>query len=431
MAVSSVLLVAAGSLVAATGAQAITINDGVLFYKVGATGEVSVGDGSVSACVSTCAAVSGVGVDVSGVLTIPDHVTVAGNTYTVTEISDRAFQDVGGIFSTTIPGTIRRVGTQSFGQNSPGSGLSSVTFEPGVNLTIANLAFAGTALTHLDIPSRVTSIGATAFASMPNLETVEIGSGVTTIALCGFCQDPKLRYARFRGAQPNTYGSAITPGEVSKDSGSDYSPSERKLYYTHANASSWATPPTETDWTWTEADVPSITTPPSATSTQAGDTANFSVAATGNGTLYYQWEKNGVGIPGANSSTLAVANTALTDSGDQYDVVVSNWVGSQTSSAATLTVAPAPTPPATKAAQTMKVALAKKLKRNRGYTLPTRTAEGQPITWSTTGAGKCTIKSGKVKCSKSTGKKTVTLTARAPSNSTLLEFTQAIKRKVG
>ena len=153
MAVSSVLLVAAGSLVAATGAQAITINDGVLFYKVGATGEVSVGDGSVSACVSTCAAVSGVGVDVSGVLTIPDHVTVAGNTYTVTEISDRAFQDVGGIFSTTIPGTIRRVGTQSFGQNSPGSGLSSVTFEPGVNLTIANLAFAGTALTHLDIPS--------------------------------------------------------------------------------------------------------------------------------------------------------------------------------------------------------------------------------------------------------------------------------------
>ena len=56
----------------------------------------------------------------------------------------------------------------------------------------------------------------------------------------------------------------------------------------------------------------------------------FVAVATGNGELYYQWQRNGVGIPGVKRATLTISNPSLSNSGDQYDVVVTNWVGSQT-----------------------------------------------------------------------------------------------------
>ena len=144
VAVGSMLLVAAGSLVGGPAAEATvtTFNDGVLIYKVGDPGEVSIGDGLVDACVTTCAANLGVGIDGSGVLTLPSQVSDGFLTYNVTEISDRAFSDWSGIFGVTIPGTVRRVGNQAFYRGTPGTGLSSLTIEPGVDLTISNMAFA-------------------------------------------------------------------------------------------------------------------------------------------------------------------------------------------------------------------------------------------------------------------------------------------------
>jgi len=179
VAVGSMLLVAAGSLVGGPAAQATvtTFNDGVLIYKVGDPGEVSIGDGLVDACVTTCAANLGVGIDGSGVLTLPSQVSDGFLTYNVTEISDRAFSDWAGIFGVTIPGTVRRVGNQAFYRGTPGTGLSSLTIEPGVDLTIGPMAFAGTALTHLDIPSRVRTIQNGAFVDVPDLQTIEINGG--------------------------------------------------------------------------------------------------------------------------------------------------------------------------------------------------------------------------------------------------------------
>lgn len=68
---------------------------------------------------------------------------------------------------------------------------------------------------------------------------------------------------------------------------------------------------------------PTITTQPSPVATCAGTATTFSVAATGTGTLTYQWRKNGVNIPGAISSTYTIANTVLADTGN-YSVVVSD-----------------------------------------------------------------------------------------------------------
>ena len=78
----------------------------------------------------------------SGVLTLPSQVSDGFLTYNVTEISDRAFSDWAGIFGVTIPGTVRRVGNQAFYRGTPGTGLSSLTIEPGVDLTIGPMAFA-------------------------------------------------------------------------------------------------------------------------------------------------------------------------------------------------------------------------------------------------------------------------------------------------
>jgi hypothetical protein len=80
-----------------------------------------------------------------------------------------------------------------------------------------------------------------------------------------------------------------------------------------------------------------ITTQPASQTVKAGQTATFSVVATG-APLTYQWQKNGTAISGASSASYATAATTQTDNGAQFTVVVSNSLGSATSAAATLTV---------------------------------------------------------------------------------------------
>ena len=84
--------------------------------------------------------------------------------------------------------------------------------------------------------------------------------------------------------------------------------------------------------------APSITTQPASQTVTAGQTATFSVAATGTAPMTYQWRKNAVAISGANSSSYTTPVTMTSDSGAQFTVVVNNAVGSATSSAAMLTV---------------------------------------------------------------------------------------------
>ena len=80
-----------------------------------------------------------------------------------------------------------------------------------------------------------------------------------------------------------------------------------------------------------------ISSQPAAVTQCAGTTANFSVTAAGQGTLSYQWRKDGSAISGATSSTLAVSNIATVNAG-QYSVVVTGGCGNLTSSNALLTV---------------------------------------------------------------------------------------------
>ncbi|HXN95159.1 MAG TPA: immunoglobulin domain-containing protein, partial [Candidatus Acidoferrales bacterium] len=84
---------------------------------------------------------------------------------------------------------------------------------------------------------------------------------------------------------------------------------------------------------------PSITTQPVSADVTAGQTATFSVTATGTAPLSYQWQKNGTAISGATSSTYTTPPTTASDNRALFTVVVSNSAGSATSNAGTLNVA--------------------------------------------------------------------------------------------
>jgi len=92
---------------------------------------------------------------------------------------------------------------------------------------------------------------------------------------------------------------------------------------------------------------PVILTQPQNQTVVVTETASFSVGAAGAQPLSYQWQFNGTDIAGARTNSLTLTNVQFSQAGT-YAVVISNTVGTNTSSAAVLTVNPAPpcaTPP--------------------------------------------------------------------------------------
>jgi len=83
---------------------------------------------------------------------------------------------------------------------------------------------------------------------------------------------------------------------------------------------------------------PTITTQPVAQTVALGQTATFSVAATGTGTTTYQWLKNGSAIVGATSATYTTPVTVVGDNGALFSVKVTNPGGTVPSTAVALTV---------------------------------------------------------------------------------------------
>lgn len=88
---------------------------------------------------------------------------------------------------------------------------------------------------------------------------------------------------------------------------------------------------------YTDNPAPAILKQPNPISVSAGQSATFSVTASGRSPLSYQWQKNGVNVPGATSSVFTIPQTSAGDAGD-YRVRVSNSVGSILSNTARLTI---------------------------------------------------------------------------------------------
>lgn len=82
---------------------------------------------------------------------------------------------------------------------------------------------------------------------------------------------------------------------------------------------------------------PVITLQPHGQILAAGAPVSFSTAATGTGTLSYQWSRNGAPIPGATATSYDLGNLAAGDDGAVFTVAVTDAFGSTTTSdAATL-----------------------------------------------------------------------------------------------
>ncbi len=127
-----------------------------------------------------------------------------------------------------------------------------------------------------------------------------------------------------------------------------------------------------------------ITTQPSPQTVCAGANATFSVAASGGGTLTYQWRTNGLNISnnshygGTTSATLTVTNAGSADTVN-YSCVVSGSCGNATSSSAALSLGAAPSMTGQPSSQTV----------NSGATaVLTVTATGHALTyqWQKNGA---------------------------------------------
>lgn len=82
---------------------------------------------------------------------------------------------------------------------------------------------------------------------------------------------------------------------------------------------------------------PTIGQPPLSQTVIAGQPAGFNVSASGSAPLAYQWRFYGTNIAGVTGSSFTIPNSQSQHAGD-YSVVVTNAVGSATSSVASLTV---------------------------------------------------------------------------------------------
>lgn len=125
-----------------------------------------------------------------------------------------------------------------------------------------------------------------------------------------------------------TSASYTTPATSSGDNGSTY-----RCVVTNAAGTA-----TSTSATLTTLAAPAITTNPSNTTVTAPAAGTFSCAASGAPTPTFQWQKGGVDIGGATSTSYTTPATSLSDDGTTYRCVATNSQGTATSSSATLTV---------------------------------------------------------------------------------------------
>jgi hypothetical protein len=128
-----------------------------------------------------------------------------------------------------------------------------------------------------------------------------------------------------------TGASYTTPATVAGDNGA-------KFGVVVGNSAGSVTSTMATLTVTTAAVAPTITTQPANQTVTAGQTATFSVMATGTAPLSYQWQKNTVNISGATGASYTTPVTSVADSGEHFTVMVSNSVGSISSATATLTV---------------------------------------------------------------------------------------------
>lgn len=98
---------------------------------------------------------------------------------------------------------------------------------------------------------------------------------------------------------------------------------------------------------YTGSQAPTITTHPASRTVSTGQSATFTVTASGGTPMSYQWQRNGIDIISATSSSYTLSNVQSSDNGARFRVRVTNSWGTAISNDAVLTVTTNQPPAAT------------------------------------------------------------------------------------
>ncbi|HMD09536.1 MAG TPA: hypothetical protein VKH63_18545 [Candidatus Acidoferrum sp.] len=202
-----------------------------------------------------------------------------------------------------------------------------------VSAIVASLAFAGCAgLTSSNSSNARTRAVAPTIAAQPANQIVTVGQTATFSVMASGTAPLGYQWlknsANISGATAASY---TTPATIAGDDGA-------KFDVVVSNSAGSITSAIATLTVSAVAVAPTITTQPANQSVNVGQSATFSVTATGTAPLSYQWQKNSANIAGAAASSYTTPATATTDNGAKFEVIVSNTAGTQTSAMATLTV---------------------------------------------------------------------------------------------
>jgi hypothetical protein len=246
----------------------------------------------------------------------------------------------------TAPGQL--VHAASGGQVSSSDGKLRVTI--AANALSGDTTFNITPLTTIsNLPANYALVSGTAY-EIDISGAGFIGQSTVTLSFAdpNAAQGQKI-HMTLRGVQPQSDPTPISSAVVQCGDGTQvYATSTDPQASDYSDTTAVVcSPTTQVGLVQGDADVvlPSITTQPANASVTVGDTATFSVAATGTAPLFFQWSRNGVAIANATNSSYSLV-TAAADNGAKFSVTVSSAFGRVVSAQATLTVGPPVPPPA-------------------------------------------------------------------------------------
>ena len=340
-----------------TGTAAVTISQatvtGAGFSVVGGMSSVSIAAGQNQAfqfqfAPKTPGSVSGSVSIVSDATNSPLAVSLSGTGMAALAITTQpANQSVTAGQTATFSVAASGTGTLTYQWKKGGTSIGGATAasyttpattsgESGTQFTVVVTDSTGSVTSNPATLTVTASAVAPSITAQPANKTVTTGQtatfSVTATGTAPLTYQWKKNGAAIGGATSASY---TTPATVASDNNA-------KFTVTVTNSVSSATSSAAT----LTVDVPpSITTQPANRTVNAGQTANFSVVATGTGTLTYQWKKNGAAIGGAIAASYTTPATVASDNGASFTVTVTGTSGSVTSNAATLTVNAPPAPP--------------------------------------------------------------------------------------
>jgi hypothetical protein len=209
---------------------------------------------------------------------------------------------------------------------------ATVTSDSGSQFSVVVSNSTGSVTSKTAILTVNAATSAPSITAQPARQTVTFGQTATFSVASSGTAPLSYQWSKNGSAITGaTSASYTTPATATSDSGSQFT-------VVVSNSAGNVTSNAATLTVTAAAVPPSITTQPTSQTVAASQMATFQVTASGTAPLSYQWRKNGTDISGAASASYTIPATTTSESGSQFNVIVSNSAGSVTSTAAPLTV---------------------------------------------------------------------------------------------